>query len=94
VERSSESAGGRVGTNEIERDIMTRREQERDMTWPRPRQTTKNETIKNACNGGMVYPSPSTTRTRKKVGTRSIKQPSSKKKQAAAYSGLDFEGKK
>ena len=77
--RSSESAGGRVGTNEIERDVMTRREQERNMTWPRPGQTTKNETSKNACNGGMVYPSPSTTRTRKKVGSTNIKGQTARK---------------
>ena len=44
----------------------------------------KNETIKKSCKLGMVYPSPSTTKTRKQART----------KKAAAYSGLDFEGKK
>ena len=57
--------------------------------------TTKNETINNTCNGGMVYPSPSTTKLEAKKleqqensqqKKRNIKRPNRKKKTAAAYS--------
>ena len=41
----------------------------------------KHETIKNSCKLGMVYPSPSTRKTRKKARKK-------------GRSGLDFEGKK
>ena len=80
VLRSSESTG-RVGANEIEREVMTRREQERKMKAARPRQTRKMKRSKIHANWGWF------THPRQKQ-----KQGKKEEKKAAAYSGLDFEG--